>query len=111
MSVSVWQQKPGQADLYQCDIAVIGAGIVGTYTAYTLAAQGKKVALVESRFPAAGATGRNAGMSLMGAADNYATGVARFGREKARHLWHLTKENQEKTRTFVERFKTPAVKS
>ena len=111
MSVSVWQQRPGQADLYQCDVAVIGAGIVGVYTAYTLAAYGKKVALLESRFPAAGATGRNAGMSLMGGADNYASGVARFGRETARQLWHLTKENQDKTRTFVERFKTPSVKS
>lgn len=111
MSVSVWQQRPGQANLFKCDVAIIGAGIVGSYTAYTLSQKGKRVALLESRFPAAGATGRNAGMSLMGAADNYATGVARFGRENARALWHLTRENQDKTRTFVNQFKTPWVKS
>jgi glycine/D-amino acid oxidase-like deaminating enzyme len=50
-------------------------------------------------------------MSLMGAADNYATGVARFGRQDARHLWELTRENQLKTRNFVEKFQTPSVKS
>ncbi|MBN9387247.1 MAG: FAD-binding oxidoreductase [Chloroflexi bacterium] len=111
MSVSVWQQRPGKADHFRCDVAVIGAGIVGAYTAFSLAAEGKQVALVESRFPAAGATGRNAGMSLMGAADNYATGVARFGRQGARHLWELTRENQAKTRSFVEKFQTPSVKS
>lgn len=111
MSVSVWQQSPRQATVYQCDIAVIGAGIIGSYTAYSLAQQGKQVALLESRFPSAGATGRNAGMCLMGAADNYAAGVARFGREKAQELWNLTRQNQARTRTFVDQFGTPSVKS
>jgi glycine/D-amino acid oxidase-like deaminating enzyme len=111
MSVSVWQQATRQETTYKCDVAVIGAGIIGSYSAYMLAQQGKRVALLESRFPAAGATGRNAGMCLMGAADNYATGVANFGREKARQLWELTRENQSKTSTFVTRFGTPAVKS
>lgn len=106
MSVSVWQQAPGTASTYNCDIAVIGAGIIGSYTAYTLAQAGRKVALLETRFPAAGATGRNAGFCLMGAADNYATGVDQYGREKARSLWELTRENQRKTRQFVEKFKT-----
>ena len=104
MSVSVWQQRPNGANQYECDVTVIGAGIVGAYTAYTLAEAGKRVALVETRFPAAGATGRNAGMSLMGAADNYATGIERYGRDKARELWHLTALNQRKTREFVERW-------
>jgi gamma-glutamylputrescine oxidase len=110
MSVSVWQQPSRQETTYKCDVAVIGAGIAGSYSAYSLAQKGKKVALLESRFPAAGATGRNAGMCLMGAADNYAAGVAHFGREKARQLWSLTVENQAKTRTFVDQFGTPSVK-
>lgn len=110
MSVSIWQQGLRSEKVYQCDVAVIGAGIIGSYTAYMLASQGKQVALLESRFPAAGATGRNAGMCLMGAADNYATGVAKFGRAKAQHLWNLTRENQAKTRTFVDKFGTPSVK-
>lgn len=107
MSVSVWQQPPGGAAKVEVDVAVIGAGIIGAYTAHTLAKAGKKVAVLEARFPAAGATGRNAGMCLMGAADNYATGVKRFGRAKARELWQLTAENQRKTRDFVQTFKTP----
>src|SRR5438105_4981135 len=104
MSVSVWQQPARDLINYTCDVVVVGAGILGAYTAYTLAAQGRSVALLETRFPAAGATGRNAGMCLMGAADNYATGVARFGRERARELWLLTRENQRKTRVLVDFF-------
>src|SRR5689334_9988426 len=107
MSVSVWQQPPGKAPQYSCDVAVIGAGIIGSYTAYTLAKAGRSVAILETRFPAAGATGRNAGFSLTGAADNYATGVDRYGRERARSLWQLTYENQRNTREFVTTFKTP----
>lgn len=107
MSVSFWQQPPGTAPVYECEVAVIGGGICGAYTAYRLAEAGKKVALLEMRFPAAGATGRNAGMSLMGAADNYATGIDRYGRERARALWLLTLENQRKTRAFVEQFNVP----
>ncbi len=109
MSVSVWQQPPGAVN-YNCDVAVIGAGIIGAYTAHSLAAQGRSVAILETRFPAAGATGRNAGFCLMGAADNYATGVARYGREGARELWLLTRENQRKTSTFIEAFGTPSVR-
>ncbi len=108
MSVSVWQQLAQNGAKYECDVAVIGAGIIGAYTAHSLALAGKSVAILESRFPAAGATGRNAGMCLMGAADNYATGVDRFGREKARELWRLTQENQRKTRAFVDAFGTPS---
>jgi len=108
MSVSVWQQSPGETKNYSCDVAIIGAGIIGAYSAYTLAKQGRKVAVLETRFPAAGATGRNAGMCTMGAATNYANGVDRFGREKARELWLLTLENQRKTRAFIEAFGTPA---
>lgn len=107
MSVSVWQQSPKFSTTYSCDVAVIGAGIVGAYTAYTLAQAGRRVALLESRFPAAGATGRNAGFSLVGAADNYATGVDRFGRDRARELWKLTQENQRKTRAFLQEFNLP----
>ena len=104
MSVSVWQQRPLNNNTYECDVTVIGAGIVGAYTAYTLAQKGRRVALLESRFPAAGATGRNAGMCLTGAADNYATGVQRYGRETARALWSVTTQNQRKTRAFVEQW-------
>ncbi len=109
MSVSVWQQPAKATTSYECDVAVIGAGIIGAYSAYTLAQNGRRVALLESRFPAAGATGRNAGMCLMGAADNYATGVDRFGRERARELWRVTQENQRKTRALVAAFGVPHI--
>ncbi len=107
MSISVWQQPPGKAKNFDCDVAVIGGGIVGAYTAHCLALKGKKVALLESRFPAAGATGRNAGMCLLGAADNYTTGIKKYGREKAASLWEATLQNQGIMRKLVEKFNVP----
>lgn len=107
MSVSYWQQPPGVGTAIECDVVVIGAGIVGAYAAHVLTTRGRKVTVLESRYPAAGATGRNAGFCLTGAADNYASAVKRWGRDRARELWRLTFENQRKMREFVERFRVP----
>jgi glycine/D-amino acid oxidase-like deaminating enzyme len=41
----------------------------------------------------AGASGRNAGFLMRGAADHYAAAVTEYGREKARLLWRLTEDN------------------
>ena len=59
MSVSRWQEvaEPLQAEH---DDVVIGAGIVGSYTATLLHQRGRDVAVVDARFPAAGASGRGA---------------------------------------------------
>jgi glycine/D-amino acid oxidase-like deaminating enzyme len=104
MSVSIWHKATDSTEPVNSEVAVIGAGIVGAYTARTLAEAGKKVCVLEARFPAAGATGRNAGFCLMGAADNYATGITRYGRAKARALWELTRENQRHMRELVKKF-------
>ena len=47
--------------LATCDIAVVGAGLAGLCTAYELRQRGFDVAVVEQRFPAFGASGRNPG--------------------------------------------------
>ena len=105
MSVGVWQQpesdKPGAVDY---DVVVVGAGIVGAYTAWRLAERGQRVALVEARFPAAGATGRNAGMMLMGQAENYYRGVQNWGRADAYARWQLTVENRLRTLELIAKF-------
>ena len=105
MSVGVWQQlennKPIAVDY---DVVVVGAGIVGAYTAWRLAERGQRVALVEARFPAAGATGRNAGMLLMGQAENYYRGVQNWGRAKAYARWRLTVENRLHTLELIDKF-------
>ena len=41
------------------EIAIVGAGIAGTTTAYNLAGMGAKVTLIEKEHPAAGPTGRS----------------------------------------------------
>jgi glycine/D-amino acid oxidase-like deaminating enzyme len=47
--------------LETCDIAVVGAGLAGLCTAFELRRRGFDVAVVEQRFPAFGASGRNPG--------------------------------------------------
>ncbi|HHY39402.1 MAG TPA: FAD-dependent oxidoreductase [Clostridia bacterium] len=50
-----------------CDAVIIGAGIVGSLTAWNLSRMGFKVAVVESQDPASGATGAcNGGLSYTG---------------------------------------------
>ncbi|MCY3791270.1 MAG: FAD-dependent oxidoreductase, partial [Gemmatimonadetes bacterium] len=63
MTVSKWQEvyEPLQTEH---DDVVIGAGIVGSYAATLLHQRGRDVALVDARFAASGASGRNAGFVL-----------------------------------------------
>lgn len=93
MTVSYWQdQSAGQ--ILDCDIAVIGAGIVGAYTARCLHEAGQDVILLEARHVAAGATGRNAGMVLTGLAAYYHEAVTQYGERAAREVWDLTLANR-----------------
>jgi len=95
MTVSFWQQSVRASDL-SCDIAVIGGGIIGVSTAYWLhrLRPALKIALLEADLLAAGASGRNAGFLLQGTATNYHTDIARYGPDRARRLWHFTRENR-----------------
>lgn len=45
-----------------CDVAVVGAGILGLSTALSLAEQGVRVAVIEAQHAGAGASGRNGGL-------------------------------------------------
>jgi glycine/D-amino acid oxidase-like deaminating enzyme len=98
MTVSVWQETVAAPEAVEHDVVVVGAGIIGAATAGLLAAAGRDVALVEKRFPAAGASGCNAGFVLMGMRWRYPEAIERFGRDTAREIWRLTDDNVHRMR-------------
>ncbi|NOZ06393.1 MAG: FAD-binding oxidoreductase [Chloroflexi bacterium] len=106
MTVSVWQDE---ADKLQrtCDVAVVGAGIVGCTLARLLGDEGLGVVLLEARHVAAGATGRNAGMVLTGLAEHYNRAVQTYGRDRAREAWMLTIENRGRLLDWAARLDVP----
>ncbi len=92
MTVPLWRctAKP---ELIRCDTAVLGGGITGVAAALALERQGVDALIIERGEIASGASGRNAGYLMRGAADNYAAAVRDLGRDAARHLWKWTEDN------------------
>jgi glycine/D-amino acid oxidase-like deaminating enzyme len=76
--------------LAQIDVVVVGGGVTGCSCALTLAERGLRVRLVEAREVAAGASGRNGGFALRGAAMPYDRARQVLGVDHARRLWQLT---------------------
>ncbi|MCB9596727.1 MAG: FAD-binding oxidoreductase [Sandaracinaceae bacterium] len=91
MTVSLWQDRSSEVT-HRTDFVVIGAGISGASAAYWLASRGEKVALVDAGPVAAGASGKSAGMLLLGTADPYSRVVDLYGRDRARDVWSFTAE-------------------
>lgn len=79
----------------KADIVVVGGGITGVSLLYHLKKRRMRAVLLERDHLASGASGRNAGFVLAGIADNYATAVRTYGREKAREIWAFTLENHD----------------
>ena len=106
MGIPFWappsESYPGQLP-DRADVLVIGGGIAGTSLVHHLAKRRISAVLVERKHLASGASGRNAGFLLAGVADCYAEAVRIFGREKAREVWHITTENQDRMLEAVER--------
>src|SRR5690606_16659404 len=96
MTLSFWQYGTREPDV-QCDVVVVGGGILGCSTAYWLRqlAPERTVAVVDAGRLAAGASGRNAGFILQGAGTDYLKDIARHGAERTRRLWHFTRENRD----------------
>jgi gamma-glutamylputrescine oxidase len=77
-------------DLDHVDIAVIGAGITGCACAAALAREGKRVRVYDARGIGEGASGRNGGFALRGAAARYDVARETYGADAARDLWRRT---------------------
>lgn len=92
MTVSYWhlQQHHGRES---APVVVIGAGVCGISAALELQQRGIEAVVLERGTVGCGASSRNAGFLMRGAADNYAAAVRAYGRDRARLLWRWTEEN------------------
>jgi glycine/D-amino acid oxidase-like deaminating enzyme len=78
--------------LDRVDVAVIGAGITGCACAHALARAGQAVRVYDARGIGEGASGRNGGFALRGAAAGYDVARETYGAEAARELWLRTEQ-------------------
>ncbi len=92
---------PTLSDNLEVDVVVVGAGLCGVSTAWHLSQSGLRVALVEARGIAHGATGRNAGFILQGTAERYNRAIVQMGREKARTIHGLSVENHRQMKAWL----------
>jgi gamma-glutamylputrescine oxidase len=77
-------------------VAIVGAGVTGCSCALVLADAGLRVRVHEAREVASGASGRNGGFALRGAATPYDLARAKLGPERAASLWLLTERALER---------------
>ncbi len=94
-SVPLWQDEPyrprppleGEA---QADVCVIGAGVGGLATARRLRDSGLSVVVLDGHEVASGASGRNGGFFIAGAAPMYHETRSLWGRERAAAIHEAT---------------------
>ena len=89
----------------EADVAIVGAGFTGLWTALFLKAldPGREVTVLEQGMAAYGASGRNAGMLGECLDHSHALAAAHFGREEARRLAALGRENTDGLLRFLTR--------
>ncbi|MBL8604602.1 MAG: FAD-binding oxidoreductase [Myxococcales bacterium] len=91
MSASWWMRAV--QPVCEAEVVVVGAGICGVSAALALEAAGHAVVLLDRAGLGGGASVRNAGFLMRGAAECYAEACRLYGRDTARALWRLTEEN------------------
>lgn len=84
---------PALAGTIEVDVCVIGGGIAGCSTALHLAERGYRVALVESKRIAWGASGRSGGQAIAGYACGQQKLINALGIDDARKLWDISVES------------------
>lgn len=99
MTVSHWNRVRGRRTV-RTDIAIIGAGLVGLTAALAARRLGRTAVILERNHPGSGASTRNAGFLMRGAAACYADAIADWGRDRARAVWRLTEQNQAELRSL-----------
>jgi gamma-glutamylputrescine oxidase len=89
----------------EADVCVVGGGLAGLSTALSLAERGKRVAVVEARRVAWGASGRNGGFVGPGFPADLDRVVKRVGLPHARKLYGLTLDAVALVRQRIERYR------
>ena len=89
---------------HRADIAVVGAGLTGLWTALFLTEldPALEVAVVEQGLAAHGASGRNAGMLSETVDHGHGLAIEHFGEAEARRLAHLGETNVAELTAFLE---------
>jgi glycine/D-amino acid oxidase-like deaminating enzyme len=90
-----YDPRPPLDGAAEVDVCVIGGGVGGLSCARGLAARGLDTLLLEGRTVAGGASGRNGGFLLAGAAAFHVDARERYGRAAARTLYAHTLRAQE----------------
>lgn len=83
------------------EVEVVGAGVTGCAAALALAEAGLRVRVHDRRQVAGGASGRNGGFALRGAAAPYDVVASSIGRDAAATLWHWTEAELEAMRALA----------
>jgi len=99
MSISLWRRTNAFGTIV-CDTAIIGGGVAGLSAALHLQRRGIDAQIIERHAVGAGASSRNAGFLMRGAADNYAAAIRDWGRPMAQVVWRTTELNLEGLRAL-----------
>jgi len=90
-SLADWHEFNALQTDCECDVVVIGSGLLGASTALHLAEQGVETVILEKNRVGSAASGRNGGQLTPGLARWEAGEMAEhFGYEDAKKLWHFT---------------------
>ncbi len=99
-----YNPEPSLTGNIDCDVAVIGAGFTGLWTAYFLKElqPDLDVAVVERYVTGYGASGRNAGMVSTCLDHTHSLAIEHFGREEAQRLAHIGLANIDELGKFAD---------
>ncbi len=89
MTVSLWQAN-GTQPVREVDFLVVGAGLVGSATAFFAGQAGRQVTVTEMRDIGLGASSRNAGFMITGLDTYYHRSIQRYGLAVTREMWDLS---------------------
>jgi gamma-glutamylputrescine oxidase len=97
-----YEPRPPLRRDIEVDACVIGGGVSGLSCARELARRGVQTVLLEARTVASGASGRNGGFLLAGAAPFHLDARERWGREPAARIYARTVEVQREVYALAE---------